>query len=417
MNTYAYRLLLPNGRTRSGLVRMMVERDLSAKLWLERHFDAVVLRLYRLPTWFAATLASAGRVTGHALPPIELSGLLRDLAVMTGAGVPIIDALETIAEESDITQRRIAATARLLVSALDAGAPVSEAFNRHPDIFPESVRNLMAIGEETGTVDHMLLEAAEHIERMTTLGRNMRQALIYPAFVFATIFGAALFWIYYVIPNLAQLFSQMQVKLPAITRAVLQLSKWLEGNAASSFMLIVGIVAGSWLLLQFNTAARKLLFKVMHRMPIVNVLVTASGMAFITEHLAIMIDAGVDIIRSLGVLERALSDEYYRERIHKVRMAVDRGTLLASAMRQVGGFPPMALRMIAVGEETGSLDVQLKHLAKEYRQRLASLIETLAEVIKPAIILVAGAFFMLLVVALLLPIYDLVRQTSQATLQ
>lgn len=81
------------------------------------------------------------------------------------------------------------------------------------------------------------------------------------------------------------------------------------------------------------------------------------------------------------------------------------------------GFPPMALRMIAVGEETGSLDVQLKHLAKEYRQRLASLIETLAEVIKPAIILVAGAFFMLLVVALLLPIYDLVRQTSQATLQ
>lgn len=339
MNTYAYRLLLPNGRTRSGLVRMMVERDLSAKLWLERHFDAVVLRLYRLPTWFAATLASAGRVTGHALPPIELSGLLRDLAVMTGAGVPIIDALETIAEESDITQRRIAATARLLVSALDAGAPVSEAFNRHPDIFPESVRNLMAIGEETGTVDHMLLEAAEHIERMTTLGRNMRQALIYPAFVFATIFGAALFWIYYVIPNLAQLFSQMQVKLPAITRAVLQLSKWLEGNAASSFMLIVGIVAGSWLLLQFNTAARKLLFKVMHRMPIVNVLVTASGMAFITEHLAIMIDAGVDIIRSLGVLERALSDEYYRERIHKVRMAVDRGTLLASAMRQVGGLP------------------------------------------------------------------------------
>lgn len=416
MNTYAYRLLLSNGRTRSGMLRLMVERDLSAKLWLERHFDAVVLRLYRLPNWIAAALGTAGGITGHTLPPIELSGLLRDMAVMVRAGVPIIEALHAIAEESDASQKRIAATARLLISALDAGAPVSEAFNRHPNIFPESVRNLMAIGEESGTIDRMLLEAAEHIERMTALGRNMRQALIYPAFVFATIFGAALFWIYYVIPNLAGLFSQMQVKLPAVTRAVLQLSKWLEGNAAPSFMLMAGIVVGAWLLLRLNLGARKFLFSQAHRLPIARVLVTAAGMAFITEHLAILIAAGVDIMRSLGVLERSLSDEYYRERISKVRIAVDRGELLAAAMRQVGGFPPMALRMIAVGEETGSLDRQLTHLAQEYRQRLAHLIATLSEVIKPVIILVAGTFFLLLVVALLLPIYDLVRQASTAAM-
>jgi type II secretory pathway component PulF len=414
MNTYAYRLLLANGRTRSGMLRLMVERDLSARLWLERHFDAVVLSLYRLPNWMAAVLGASGSVTGQTLPPTELSGLLRDLAVMTRAGVPIIEGLKTMAAETDSSQRRIAATARLLISALDAGASISEAFNRYPNIFPESVRNLMAIGEESGTIDRMLLEAAEHIERMTTLGRNMRQALIYPAFVFATILGAALFWIYYVIPNLAQLFSQMQVKLPAITRGVMQLSKWLEGNALPSFVLMAVLVLGIWLLLKFNKKTRRLLSSLAHRLPIARVLVTASGMAFITEHLAIMIAAGVDIIRSLGVLERALSDEYYRERINKVRVAVDRGELLGAAMQQVGGFPPMALRMIAVGEETGSLDTQLKHLAQEYRQRLAQLIGTLAEVIKPVVILVAGTFFLLLVVALLLPIYDLVRQASLA---
>lgn len=414
MNTYAYQLLLPNGRTRNGMLRLMVERDLSARLWLERHFDAVVLRLYRLPSWLASALSAVDVATGQALPPLELSGLLRDLAVMTRAGVPIVDGLKTMAAETDASQRRVAATARLLLSVLDAGASVSESFNRYPNIFPESVRNLMAIGEESGTIDRMLLEAAEHIERMTALGRNMRQALIYPAFVFATILGAALFWIYYVIPNLAQLFSQMNVKLPAITRAVLHLSTWLEGNALPSLLLLAGIFVGIWMLFKLHKRSRQWLYALAHRLPIARVLITASGMAFITEHLAIMIAAGVDIMRSLGVLERALADEYYRERIRKVRVAVDRGELLGAAMSQVGGFPPMALRMIAVGEETGTLDTQLKYLAQEYRQRLALLIGTLSEVIKPVIILVAGAFFLLLVVALLLPIYDLVRQASLA---
>jgi type II secretory pathway component PulF len=414
MNTYAYQLLLPNGRTRMGLLRLMVERDMSARLWLERHFDAVVLRLQRLPGWMAASLGAAGGVTGQALPPTELSGLLRDLSVMTRAGVPIVEGLKTMASETDVSQRRIAATARLLLSSLDSGASVSESFNRYPNIFPESVRNLMAIGEESGTIDQMLLEAAEHIERMTALGRNMRQALIYPAFVFATIGGAALFWIYFVIPNLAQLFSQMNVKLPAITVAVMKVSKWMEGNAFPSFALLAILAVGAWLLLKHHKPTRRMLHSLAHRLPIARVLITASGMAFITEHLSIMIAAGVDIMRSLSVLERALSDEYYRERIHKVRVAVDRGELLGAAMTQVGGFPPMALRMVAVGEETGTLDTQLKHLAQEYRLRLSQLIGTLSEIIKPVVILVAGAFFLLLVVALLLPIYDLVRQASMA---
>ncbi|MFZ6818297.1 type II secretion system F family protein [Undibacterium sp. Ji22W] len=411
MNTYFYRVLLANGRTRFGMLRLMVERDLSAKVWLERHYEAVVLQLYRLPYWLASLIGAGGTI-GQKLPPVELSGLLRDLAVMTKAGVPIIESLKAISEETDTSQKRIASTARLLMSALDAGAPISEAFNRHPNIFPESVRNLMEIGEESGTVDKMLLEAAEHIERMTALSRNMRQALIYPAFVFATMLGAALFWIYYVIPNLAGLFLQMRVKLPKITLLVLEMSKWMEGHASVSLFLILGSLFVLWLLIKLHPGVRRLTFSIAHRLPILRTLVTASGMAFITEHLAIMIASGVDIMRSLGVLERALSDEYYKERIKNVRTAVERGDLLASAMRQVGGFPPMALRMIAVGEETGSLDMQLKQLAQEYRMRLAHLIASLSEIIKPVIILMAGLFFILLIVALLLPIYDLVRQAS-----
>lgn len=417
MNTYAYRLLLPSGRIKSGLMRLVAEHDHSAKLWLERHYDAVVLGLYRLPGWSSGLLTVFGGLKQRGLPSIELSGLLRDLAVMTRAGVPILDALKSIAEESDWDQKRIAAAARLLLSDLDAGASISEALGRHPDIFPESVRNLMLIGEETGTVDRMLMEAAEHVERMTSLSRDTRRAMIYPAFVFASMLGAALFWVYYVIPNLADLFQQMHLELPAITTAILSMSKWLEGHAVPSLSLLVLLALTLWTLLQLHGGTRRLAYRLAHRLPIARVIVTSAGMAFITEHLAILVSAGIDIIRSLSVIERSLHDEYYRERIHKVREAVDRGELLAPSMRQAGGFPAMALRMIAVGEETGSLDHQLSHLAQEYRQRLAHLIASLSEIIKPIMILAAGAFFLLLVVALLLPIYELVRQASLAPMQ
>lgn len=417
MNTYVYRLLLSSGRTKSGLMRLVAERDISAKIWLERHYDAVVLQLYRLPKWSSELLSSLSGARHRSLPPTELSGFLRDLGVMTGAGIPILDSLRAIAEESERDQKRIAAAAAVLLSDLDAGASISESFNRHPDMFPESVRNLMLIGEETGSVGSMLMEAAEHIERMTALKRDTQRALIYPAFVFVAMLGAAIFWVYYVIPNLADLFLQMNLKLPTITRVTLSISKWLERHAVPSLTLIFLSVLVIWLMLQLHTGTRRLAYKLAHRLPIARIIVTASGMAFITEHLSILIGAGIDIIRSLSVIERSLSDEYYRERIHKVRESVDRGELLAPSMRQVGGFPAMALRMISVGEETGSLDHQLSHLAKEYRQRLAYLIASLSEIIKPVLILAAGAFLLLLVVALLLPVYDLVRQASLAPMQ
>lgn len=414
MNTYAYRILLSSGRIRRGVLRLMVERDLSAKLWLEKHFDATVLNLYRMPGWAAKTMDAFGSFSRRRLADPELSGLLRDLAVMTRAGVPIIGALKSIAEEDDCANKPMAAAAALLAADLDAGASLSETFGRHPDLFPESVRNLILIGEETGTVDCMLLEAAEHVERLTSLKRDVRQALIYPSFAFGSILLAGVFWTYYVIPNLAELFTQMHLKLPALTVAILNGSRWMQDNSTVSLALLCALGVGCFLAVKLHPRSRQVMYGLAHKLPIARVLITASGMAFITEHLALLISAGVDITRSLGVLERSLSDEYYKTRIAKVRVAVDRGDMLSGAMQQVGGFPPMALRMIGVGEESGSLDAQLSHLAGEYRQRLSRLIASLSEIIKPVIILAAGAFFVLLVVALLLPMYDLIRQASLA---
>jgi general secretion pathway protein F/type IV pilus assembly protein PilC len=409
---YCYRLLLEDGRRKNGFAWFAVERDFSVHLWLERQYRAVVLALYRCPAILNGLLRVTAGLRAQRAGTEDLAGMLRDLALMLQSGIPIIDGLRMIVDEAGFgVPGGTVTAARLLYGELAGGATVSQAFARHPDLFPEIVRHLVDIGNESGTLDRMLLEASAHLERVLIMGRNARRALVYPFFVFATIIGAAAFWIYYVIPGLSDLFRQLHAKMPPLTLALLDFSDKVADNGLTAFLipLIAGCLA--WLAFRRSPAVRLFCFRMGHRLPVAGVLLRTAGMAFFTEHLALLIRAGLDIMQSLKVLERATGDAYYKEGIGEVRRVVARGERLSAALRAANRFPPLTLRMVAVGENTGTLDGQLARLAAEYRQRLDHLIATLAEVIKPVVILLAGAFFVFIVIALLFPVYDLIRQS------
>ncbi len=415
MNVYFYRVLLASGRTKTGIAQLAVEQDVSARIWLEKNFEGIVVDLRRLPAWLAETQRSLAHLVRPNIRPPELAGMLRDMAVMTSSGIPVVEALRAVAQEVGTGRASNAArVARNLMDELDAGASMSDAFARYPDTFPETVRNLVMIGDETGSMDLMLAEAADHVERVAKMSADTRQALIYPAFVFASIFAAGAFWIYYVIPNLTGLFKQMNAKLPPLTIAVIAFSEWFTANV---FTILAGLVLSSlalWITWRHSRPFRRFVHQVLHRTPIAQTVMNSSGLAFLTEYLALLIRAGVDMVSSLKVMERAMSDEYYRERIVAIRQVMERGDRVSSAMRQVGGFPPMLVRMVSVGEDTGTLDQQLSRLSAEYSLRLQRLIANLSEIIKPVVVLLAGGMFILLIVALLLPVYDLVKQAMSA---
>lgn len=411
MNVYYYRVLLSSGRVKAGIAQLSVEHDSSARLWLEKNLDATVILLHRLPGWLAETQRSLAHLFRPSIRPPELAGMLRDMAVMTSSGIPVLEALRAVSQEVGTGRASNAArVARNLLDELDAGAGMSEAFNRYPDTFPETVRNLVMIGDETGSMDRMLAEAADHVERVARMTADTRQALIYPAFVFSAIFAAGGFWIYYVIPNLTALFKQMNAKLPPLTIAVIGFSEWFTGNVVS---IVIGMVVAAfvlWVTWRYSRRFRRSVHYLLHRLPIARTIMNSGGLAFLTEYLSLLIKAGVDMVSSLKVMERAIRDEYYRERVVAIRQVLERGDRVSSAMRQVGGFPPMMVRMIAVGEDTGTLDAQLARLSVEYSLRLQRLITNLSEIIKPVVVLLAGGMFILLIVALLLPVYDLVKQ-------
>ncbi len=412
LNTYYYRVLLPHGALRVGLLRLAVERDLSARLRLENETDGTVVSLWRFPLWLAAVMDFVLRIFRRQIRNEDLAGFLRDMGLMMTAGVPALEALGTLVEESDLSgNKAVSQVARHMTDDLNAGVGMTEAFSRHPNVFPETVRNLISIGDQTGTVDRMLKESAEHVERLMNIKRDIKTALIYPAFVFATIFGVAAFWIYYVVPSMARLFKQLQAKLPPLTEWLVAFADTLTTHLP--WVVLITVVLMVLFVVTFNRSERFQLitYNVLHRTPIARTLLVSSGMAHMTEHLAILVRAGVDMVTSLTTLARATKNRYYRTRLQQVTEAVSRGESVSSSMRRAGGFPAMAVRMIAVGEESGSLDNQLTHLADEYRKRLEVLVRSLAEILKPVIILIAGGLFLFLIVALLLPIYDLVRQS------
>lgn len=417
MRLYYYRVLMPHGALKQGLLQLVVERDHSARLRLERETEGTVLTLQRLPGWLGDVGAGLRKLTGRGLRLEDLAGLLRDLSLMLAAGVPAIEALRTLVEEGGQTGNHAAGrVAKRLADDLMSGIPMAAAFDRYPDVFPETVRNLVTIGDQSGTLDRMLAESAEHVERVVSIRRDIRTAMIYPIFVFATIFAVAGFWVYYVVPNMARLFRQLNAKVPPLTEGLVNFSNALADHAWIAVLVVALVAAAIAFVFVRVPRAKVVLHEVLHRLPVTRVLMTASGMAHLTEHLAILVRAGLEFVSCLDILERSTRDRYYRHRLRRVRESVARGERISLAMRRVGGFPPMAVRMIAVGEESGSLDRQLTHLALEYRKRLDTLIKSLSEIIKPAIILVAGGLFLFLIVALLLPVYDLVQQSVQQSL-
>mgnify|MGYP006205014417 CR=1 FL=1 len=204
LRTYFYRVLLPHGKVKSGFLRLLVERDHSVRLRLEQTTEGAVLNLVRLPAWFTAVNDLRLRLFRRHVRQQDLAGFLRDMGIMLDAGVPMMEALKTLVEDES-GDDGVAELAQRVHTDLGSGMRMPQSFARHPDVFPETVRNLAEIGDQSGELPRMLLESASHIERLIDIRRDIRTALIYPVLVFTTILGVGFFWLYYVVPNMAQL--------------------------------------------------------------------------------------------------------------------------------------------------------------------------------------------------------------------
>ncbi|MCF6319131.1 MAG: type II secretion system F family protein [Proteobacteria bacterium] len=410
MRCYYHRLLLQSGKTERGISKLLMENERSAQVYLEKHRDAIILTLVTLPSWFQYFYDFWNRIRGNYIDKASLAEFFHNIAVMLKAGVPIFSAVEEMtSKDSDSKIRELAQN---LLESMRSGQTFAQSLDKHVDTIPKTVRYLAYIGETSGNQDRTLHDAAEHLNRIVSITRDTKRAMIYPAFVFTSIIGATIFWLYYVVPSISDLFKQMQVDLPTITKVTVAFSNHIHDYffvyLLLTFILVVLLIA----LYKYRQSFRHKVHKLFMKLPISRTIMKSSGLAFITEYLSLLISSGVEIITSLEIIEASITNEVYRDKLRQVRKGVMRGNALTDELRSAKVFPSFVLRLTSIGEQTGTLDEQLSYLADEYRKRFEHTVASISEIIQPLVIIFAGLLFILMIVALFLPVYKLIGEVG-----
>jgi len=405
MNYFRYKLINPNGKPSAGLIKLPYQDEISTASYLERN-GSMAIYVSKLGKFESLFPKLKSFRLSKRLKRTDQANLLNNLSLLLRSGMPLNTALEEVAQT--ISHPRLAANIQDIVGAVQGGMSFSEAAGKFSDIFTETVICLIRIGEETGRLDQMLKDASEHVNRMHTIISDTQRALLYPIFVLFSIGIGLVFWLYYVVPKILELFKEMNVALPTITVYLLKLSDFIQNHF---IYLLLGTLSIPTVLMTARNGSRK--FKkiidwVMLKLPISKAVISASNLAHITEYFSLLIRSGINILQAVKILKDSMRNEIYREKLGDVGKEIKQGSSISEAFAGVTIFPAFVTRMISIGEVSGTLEEQLGNIAEEYTKRLSNLVEMIGKMIEPIILVVAGAIFAVIFLALLLPVYDMV---------
>lgn len=405
MNYFRYKSIGSNGKVSSGFLQLPYQEVTSAISHIERD-GSVTIYVKKLSRWAGYILKLAVACRRDKLTRPAQAELLNNIAVMLHAGMPLLTALEEAA--ASVERPRLAADIRNMITNIQGGASLSEAANHYRNIFPELIVLLMSIGEETGQIDQMLKAGSEHLTRMQRIISDTKQALLYPSFVFLVMGGGIIFWFAYVVPQIVSLFKEMSVALPAVTVMLIAVSEFVQTYFLHILIGLPAAVPAIWAARRMSRPVKKASDALLMRLPILGSLINTSTLAFISEYFALLLNAGIDIRNTINILKDTVRNEVYRAKLDEVGDRLETGSGIAESFRQTQIFPAFILRMLGIGEKSGTLTGQLDYIAEEYRNRLAVLVATIGKMIEPIALLIAGAIFAVIIGGLFLPIYDLV---------
>ncbi len=339
----------------------------------------------------------------------ELAEFCHNLAFMLSAGIPLISAIQDLRDttKNPLLKRKI----EKIAIEVSKGTPLSEAF-KLTGIFPPIVISLIKIGEETGRLDKTLEEASKHLYRVEEIISQTKRAMIYPAFVIFSISGALIFWLVYVLPKILNVFKEMQIKLPTSTVILMKVVEIFQ----KYYYLFFAVPILLFLLLFFlykNTRTQAQVEKILLKLPLIGFVKRSSFLAFFFEYLSLLLESGIDILRSLDIMQESLNTQLPKKMVSKLKEHIARGFFISDALKNEEIFNPFDIRLVKVGEDTGRLPEQMKMLADHYFTEVQNLVQTISKVLEPVIIAIAGVVFLIIIIALIGPIYELVSQIGR----
>ena len=401
MGTFAY-----TGRNRQGVVK---KGEVSARTRDEameqlRRQNIVVINLDERAVkegggW---TFELGGGVTDK-----DLVIFTRQFATMINAGLPLIQALEILASQSENKQlRKAVGEVRIQV---EGGATFADALQKHPKVFDELYVNMVHAGEIGGLLDTILGRLAKHIEKAMKLKAQIKSAMVYPAAILGVAVVVISVLMIWVIPIFAKMFAEMsggKIGLPGPTQIVIDVSNFMQSYIVH---LVIGAVLAGWGIKKYYATpkGRLAMDRMFLKLPIVGELIRKTAVAKFTRTLGTLITSGVPILDGLSITAKTAGNKVIEEAIMAARMSISGGKTIAEPLSKGEIFPKMVTHMISVGETTGALDAMLGKIADFYEDEVDQAVASLTSLLEPMMMVFLGTLIGFIVVAMYLPIFQM----------
>ncbi|MEK6667005.1 MAG: type II secretion system F family protein [candidate division NC10 bacterium] len=400
MPVFAYQ-----GRTTQGSTAGEIEAPDRTAAVAELRRKAILVTQIKEKAGGPARAAGMRGRFGGKVKDKEMAIFTRQFSTMVDAGLPLVQCLTILAEQSE--SKTLRTVTSKVAGSVEAGSTLADALRRHPKTFDELYVNLVEVGEAGGILDTVLQRLSVYIEKAAALKRKVKSAMIYPLTIVGVAFIVVIFMLTFVIPTFAKMFAGMGADLPLPTLIVIKLSDF----ATRFWWLIIGSVIGIVVGIRayYRTeGGRSLIDALVLKLPVFGTLIRKVSVARFTRTLGTLVSSGVPILEGLRITARTAGNRVVERAVLETRASVTAGKTLAEPLKASTVFPPMVVQMISVGEQTGALDAMLNKIADFYDDEVDTAVTALTALLEPMMIVFLGVVIGGLVIAMYLPIFRLV---------
>ncbi|WMS90459.1 type II secretion system F family protein [Pseudoalteromonas sp. HL-AS1] len=346
-----------------------------------------------------------GLASNQKITPKDIALVTRQIATMLMAGVPLIQSIEMIGSGSP--NKSVSKLMESIADEVKAGQPLSQALRRHPRYFDDLYCDLVASGEQSGALDKIFDRVAIYKEKSEALKSKIKKAMFYPIAVLVIALIVTSILLIFVVPQFQDIFAGFGAELPAFTLFVIGISEFMQEYW---WMMLIAIIAFGWAFKEAKLKSLKLrdaTDRAVLKLPIIGMILNKAAVARYARTLSTTFAAGVPLVDALDSAAGASGNAVYRYAILDIKAEVSSGNQMNWAMRNSKIFPDMVIQMVAIGEESGSLDGMLAKVATIYEQEVDDAVDGLSSLLEPLIMAVLGVLVGGLIVAMYLPIFQL----------
>ena len=401
MAAYEYAALNAQGRQEKGLIEADTPRQ-ARQLLRDRGLSP--LEITEVAEGSSISKSNLFQRGGGGISATELSLFTRQLATLSRSGLPLDEALTAVADQSE--SKRISRIALGVRAGVIEGNTLANSLNQFPKVFPPLFRATIEAGEQSGKLDHILERLAEYVERRQIMQSKMMLAAFYPIILTVVAIGVVTALLTYVVPQVVQVFQDINAELPILTRGLIAISDFLRDWG---IYLIIVIAAGFFMFFRMlkNDAFKRRVHAFQLRLPLIGRLTRGANTGRFTRTLGILFGSGVPILDAMRIGTQVVTNLPMRDAIEQAAIKVREGAPLSRSLGASKLFPPISVHLIASGESSGRLGDMLDRAAENQEREVETLVAALMGVFEPILILTMGAVVLLIVLAILLPIFDL----------